>query len=101
MGSRLFVLSTSSNSPNYSYNKSQEWVCTVTAHNSLKMATTGLADSANTRFDATTPPKPSSLDPKLCVQLLVDLHPQVQELRTKGNFDLEGVLAFQRAANYL
>lgn len=64
-------------------------------------ATTGLADSDVTSFDATTPPKPSSLNPSICNQLLVDLTAQVKAIQSNASFDLEATMAFQRAANYL
>lgn len=66
------------------------------------MATTGLASSAATKFDAVTPPKPSSLPKDLVNQLLVNLDDQITQLKSdKAGFDLEGLLDFQRAANYL
>jgi hypothetical protein len=65
------------------------------------MATTGLAASAGTKFDATTPPKDSLLPPDLAKQLLVDLSGDVEALKSNKEFDLEGLMWFQRAANYL
>lgn len=63
------------------------------------MATTGLADAAASKFDATTPPKPSLL-PAGVGKLLVNLDSQVSELKG-SDYDIEGVMDFQRAANYL
>lgn len=66
------------------------------------MATTGLADAASSKFDAVTPPKDSQLDKSLVGQLLVNLDQQVQAVKDgKEKIDLEGIMAFQRAANYL
>lgn len=65
------------------------------------MATTGLAASAGTKFDATTPPKDSLLPPELAKQLLVDLSDEIKALQGNKDFDLEGLMWFQRAANYL
>lgn len=66
------------------------------------MATTGLASSSASKFDAVTPPKPSSLPADLVNQLLVNLDKEIEEISSKDSkFDLEGVLAFQRVANYL
>lgn len=67
----------------------------------LIMATTGLADSAVSAYDATTPTKPSSLDPNVVGKLLVDLSSQIKDIQARGAFDLEATMAFQRAANYL
>lgn len=64
------------------------------------MATTGLASSAATKFDAVTPPKPSSLPADLVNQLLVNLDSEIAQLK-ESDFDLEGLLDFQRVANYL
>lgn len=64
-------------------------------------ATTGLADSATSNFDATTPPKASQLDPSLLGKLLVDLDKEVEEIKSSSDVDLEGIMTFQRAANYL
>lgn len=63
------------------------------------MATTGLADSASTKYDATTPPKASQLDPGVVGKLLVDLSADIDKI--KKSFDIDGVMDFQRAANYL
>lgn len=67
------------------------------------MATTGLADSSTSKFDGTTPPKPSSLPQDLVKQLLINLDDEISTLRAKkeGGLDLEGLLNFQRVANYL
>lgn len=64
-------------------------------------ATTGLADSATSKFDSTTPPKNSQLDPSLVGQLLVNLDNEVEALKGNKEIDLEGIMTFQRAANYL
>lgn len=64
-------------------------------------ATTGLADAANTNFDATTPPKDSQLDRSVVGQLLVNLDKDVDALKAGKDVDLEGIMTFQRAANYL
>lgn len=63
------------------------------------MATTGLASSAATKFDAVTPPKPSSLPQDIANQLLVNLDSEIAQI--KETLDLEGLLDFQRVANYL
>lgn len=68
---------------------------------SSTMATTGLAASAATKFDAVTPPKPSSLPADLVNQLLVNLDEDIKALKSKKEFDLEGLMEFQRVANYL
>jgi xylulose-5-phosphate/fructose-6-phosphate phosphoketolase len=66
------------------------------------MATTGLASSSASKFDAITPPKPSSLPAGLVSQLLINLDSEIEALKSdKSKFDLEGLLAFQRVANYL
>ena len=65
------------------------------------MATTGLAVSAASKFDATTPPLSSSLSPGLAQQLLVNLDHDIQSLKAPGALDLEGLTHFHRAANYL
>nr|WRH23617.1 phosphoketolase [Naematelia aurantialba] len=67
------------------------------------MATTGLASSGDSKFDGVTPPKPSSLPPDIVNQLLVNLDENISALKGKeeGGLDLEGLLAFQRVANYL
>lgn len=66
------------------------------------MATTGLSDSAASKYDAVTPPKPSSLPADLVSQLLVNLDSQISDLKSdKSKLDLEGLLNFQRVANYL
>ncbi|WWC90666.1 uncharacterized protein L201_005602 [Kwoniella dendrophila CBS 6074] len=65
------------------------------------MATTGLASSATGKFDSTTPPKASSLPEELVRQLLVNLDSQISEIKSDKSFDLEGLLTYQRAANYL
>lgn len=66
------------------------------------MATTGLASSAGTKFDATTPPKPSSLPADVVNNLLVNLDDRIKELKDSGDkFDLEGLMAFQHVSNYL
>jgi xylulose-5-phosphate/fructose-6-phosphate phosphoketolase len=67
------------------------------------MATTGLASSATTAFDATTPTKASLLSPEIAGKLLVNLDDRIQTLREQkeGGLDLEGLLAFQHVANYL
>ena len=66
------------------------------------MATTGLASSAATKFDAVTPPKPSSLPQDIVKSLLVNLDDDIEKLKSKdAKFDLEGLIDFQRVANYL
>ncbi len=67
------------------------------------MATTGLADSAVGKYDAITPPKASSLPSDLVSQLLINLNEPIKALKAKkeGGLDLEGLLEFQRVANYL
>ncbi|WVR07520.1 hypothetical protein IAU60_004562 [Kwoniella sp. DSM 27419] len=65
------------------------------------MATTGLASSATGKFDSVTPPKASSLPEDLVRQLLVNLDQDVSQLKDDKSFDLEGLLAYQRVANYL
>jgi xylulose-5-phosphate/fructose-6-phosphate phosphoketolase len=67
------------------------------------MATTGLASSATTAFDATTPAKASLLSPEIAGKLLVNLDDRIKTLREQkeGGLDLEGLLAFQHVANYL
>jgi len=67
------------------------------------MATTGLASSATTKFDATTPTKASLLSPEIAGKLLVNLDDRIKTLRDQkeGGLDLEGLLAFQHVANYL
>jgi len=65
------------------------------------MATTGLASSAASKFDATTPPKPSSLPADVVDKLLVNLDDRIIKLKDGGKLDLEGLLTFQRATNYL
>ena len=65
------------------------------------MATTGLASSAATKFDATTPPKPSELPGDLVSKLLVNLDGQIETLKNDKSFDLEGLMTYQRAANYM
>jgi xylulose-5-phosphate/fructose-6-phosphate phosphoketolase len=65
------------------------------------MATTGLAASAATKFDAVTPPKPSSLPQELVTKLLVNLDDEIKALQGSDGFDLEGLMAFQEVANYL
>ncbi|ODO06787.1 hypothetical protein I350_04146 [Cryptococcus amylolentus CBS 6273] len=54
-------------------------------------------------LDAVTPPKPSSLPHDIVASLLVNLDSQADQLRAKkqGGLDLEGLLYFQRAANYI
>lgn len=66
-------------------------------------ATTGLAASGHTAFDSTTPPKASSLPADLVNQLLVDLSGDVEQLKKQNgdSFDLQGLLEYQRVANYL
>lgn len=51
------------------------------------------------KYDATTPPKASQLDPKLVGKLLVDLRSEIDHL--KSSYDVQAVMDFQRAANYL
>nr|XP_019011514.1 phosphoketolase [Kwoniella pini CBS 10737]OCF50295.1 phosphoketolase [Kwoniella pini CBS 10737] len=65
------------------------------------MATTGLASSAAGKFDSVTPPKSSSLPEDLVRQLLVNLDDKISELKSDKSLDLEGLLAYQRVANYL
>ena len=66
------------------------------------MATTGLASSSATKFDAVTPPKPSSLPAELVGQLLVNLDDKIAALKGKqGALDIEGLLAYQHVCNYL
>ena len=67
------------------------------------MATTGLASSAVSKFDAVTPPKPSSLPKAIVEQLLINLDDRISELKSRkdGGLDLEGLISFQRVANYL
>lgn len=67
------------------------------------MATTGLAASAASKFDATTPTKASLLSPEIAGKLLVNLDDRIQALKSQkeGGLDLEGLLAFQHVANYL
>ena len=48
-----------------------------------------------TSFDGRTPPKPSSLPASVVDQLLVKL--DLDAFKAKGELDLEGVLAYQRA----
>lgn len=65
-------------------------------------ATTGLASSGKTAFDATTPTKASLLSPEVAGKLLVNLDDRIQSLRgDDSKLDLEGLLAFQHVANYL
>ncbi|WVO23080.1 uncharacterized protein IAS62_004425 [Cryptococcus decagattii] len=53
-------------------------------------------------LDAITPPKPSSLPSDIVKQLLINLDDKVEQLKSsKEGFDMEGLLAFQRVANYL
>ena len=65
------------------------------------MATTGLAASKGTKYDATTPPKPSSLPGDIVNQLLVNLDSEIASLKSDKKVDLEGLIAFQHVANYL
>jgi len=66
------------------------------------MATTGLASSAASKFDANTPTKASLLNPDIAGKLLVNLDDRIQALRAKDSgLDIEGLLAFQHVANYL
>jgi hypothetical protein len=67
------------------------------------MATTGLASSAASKFDATTPTKASLLNPDIAGKLLVNLDDRIQALRSQkeGGLDIEALLAFQHVANYL
>lgn len=51
----------------------------------------------HTPFDGSTPPKPSSLDANLVNQLLVQIDPK----EDASSVDLEGLLTYQRAANYI
>ncbi|BEJ06802.1 hypothetical protein CcaverHIS641_0400710 [Cutaneotrichosporon cavernicola] len=51
------------------------------------------------KYDATTPPKASTLDPKVIGPLLVDLRGEIDQL--KKVYDVQAVMDFQRAANYL
>ncbi|KAL7417777.1 putative phosphoketolase [Mrakia frigida] len=65
-------------------------------------ATTAQAEGGSfehTDFDGSTPPLPSSLDKEVVGQLLVSLDPKSS--KAVKELDLEGVLEFQRAANYL
>lgn len=56
----------------------------------------------NSLYDGRTPTKPSQLDPELVGKLLVNLDSQVNSLKSgDGAVDIESLLAFQRAANYL
>ncbi|KIR29109.1 phosphoketolase [Cryptococcus deuterogattii 99/473] len=53
-------------------------------------------------LDAITPPKPSSLPSDIVKQLLINLDDKVDQLKSsKESLDMEGLLAFQRVANYL
>ena len=53
-------------------------------------------------LDAITPPKPSSLPPDIVTQLLINLDDKIDQLKSsKGGLDIEGLIAFQRVANYL
>lgn len=53
-------------------------------------------------LDAITPPKPSSLPSDIVKQLLINLDDKVEQLKSsKEGLDMEGLLAFQRVANYL
>lgn len=53
-------------------------------------------------LDAITPPKPSSLPFDIVKQLLINLDDKVEQLKSsKEGLDMEGLLAFQRVANYL
>lgn len=53
-------------------------------------------------LDAITPPKPSSLPSDIVKQLLINLDDKVDQLKSsKEGLDMEGLLAFQRVANYL
>ena len=64
--------------------------------------TTGLASSHASKFDATTPTKPSLLSPEVAGKLLVNLDDRIQSLRNdKSAIDIEGLVAFQHVANYL
>ncbi|OCF37972.1 phosphoketolase [Kwoniella heveanensis CBS 569] len=65
------------------------------------MATTGLASSSTGRFDSVAPPKASSLPEDLVRQLLVNLDDKIASLKDDKSFDLEGLLVYQRVANYL
>ncbi|WRT68449.1 uncharacterized protein IL334_005425 [Kwoniella shivajii] len=65
------------------------------------MATTGLASSSTGKFDSVTAPKASSLPDDIVRQLLVNLDDKIKNLKNDKDFDLEGILAYQRAANYL
>lgn len=65
------------------------------------MATTGLAASAGTKFDATTPTKASSLPGDIVGKLLVNLDSEIKALKEDKKFDIEGLLWFQHVANYL
>lgn len=51
------------------------------------MATTGLAAAGHTKYDATTPPKPSSLPQDVVGKLLVNLDKEIEVAR-KVSFDL-------------
>lgn len=62
-------------------------------------ATTGLAASAKGKYDAVTPPKPSSLPADVVNQLTVDLSREMEE--QGKDVDVEGLLAYQRVAHYL
>ncbi|KAK8854752.1 hypothetical protein IAR55_003491 [Kwoniella newhampshirensis] len=65
------------------------------------MATTGLASSQAGKFDSVTAPKASSLPAELVNQLLVNLDDKIDQLKKGDSLDLEGLLAYQRVANYL
>lgn len=45
------------------------------------MATTGLAASGHTKYDATTPPKASSLPQEVVGKLLVNLDKEIEQAR--------------------
>jgi xylulose-5-phosphate/fructose-6-phosphate phosphoketolase len=62
-------------------------------------STTGLAASAGGKYDAVTPPKPSSLPADIINQLAVNLD---NEIQARGNdVDIDALLAYQRIAHYL
>lgn len=67
------------------------------------MATTGLASSLASKYDAVTPPKPSSLPSDIVGKLLINLDDEIAALKSKkeGGLDIEGLLAYQHVTNYL
>jgi xylulose-5-phosphate/fructose-6-phosphate phosphoketolase len=69
------------------------------------MATTGLASSTASEFDAVTPPRPSSLPREILEKLLVNLDDEIKDLQSnsgkENGIDLEGLQFFQRTADYM